>query len=189
LESDRPEFCSEKLSNTGTNSVFRIGLVLLQAVSTAVLACPSNLPIIVDFNFPPDDPAYSLLVGEPLSIDQQLRLMLSRVVHISIDPTVPKTTKQSGDEEDEDNDPDRIITNARPASPSDGLLTSSELLDLYSICAPLRSVYDKGLRTARALRLDVRTFGDRVSHDSTRPGAHEPEWTCYAHYWKTGLGT
>lgn len=123
-------------------------------------------------------------------MDQDTRLNVSRVVHISIDPTVNVSTKHVGDEEEGGSDPDRVITNARAASPSDGLLTSSELLELFSNGAVLRSAYDEGLRAARALRSDVRTFGDRVSLNLTRRGArvHEPEWTCYAHYWKTGLG-
>jgi RNA exonuclease NGL2 len=142
---------------------------------------------MLDFNFPPDDPAYSLIVGEPLSVVQEARLTASRVVHTSIDPTVSKSVNHPGDEEGE-NDPDKVITNARPASPADGLLTSSDLLELFSNGVLLRSAYDDGLRVARTLRSDVTTFGDRVSLPSAQRGAHEPEWTCYAHYWKTGLG-
>ncbi|KAG1885814.1 endonuclease exonuclease phosphatase [Suillus subluteus] len=52
-----------------------------------------------DFNFTPDDPAYSLLVGDPLTEAQSQRLHMSRVIHITIDPTVPPTTKKADDEE------------------------------------------------------------------------------------------
>jgi RNA exonuclease NGL2 len=120
-------------------------------------------------------------------VDQEARLNLSRVVHTSIDPTVPKSVNQAGDEEGE-NDPDKVITNARTALPSDGLLTSSELFELFSNGVPVRSAYDEGLRVARTSQSDFRTFGDRSSLPSMQRGAHEPEWTCYTHYWKTGLG-
>ena len=49
--------------------------------------------VIVDFNFQPDDAAYSLLVGDPLLPEQSARLAQSRVVHVTIDPIVPKTEK------------------------------------------------------------------------------------------------
>jgi RNA exonuclease NGL2 len=36
-----------------------------------------------DFNFSPDDPGYSLLVGGQLNAEQRDRLEISRVVHVS----------------------------------------------------------------------------------------------------------
>ncbi|KAF9240862.1 endonuclease exonuclease phosphatase [Melanogaster broomeanus] len=144
-----------------------------------------------DFNFEPDDPAYSLLVGVPLSPAQRERLEVSRVVHVSIDPSVPKSVVKEADEGgggEEQADPDRVIRNSRDATPSDGLLSDVELCDLVQ--HRLRSAYDEGQRTQRALlerKSDVATYGDRKSLPADRPGAHEPMWTSYTHYWKTTL--
>ena len=140
-----------------------------------------------DFNFAPDDPAYSLLVGEPLLPAQEERLRPSRVVHLSIDPEImPEIAKpEQGDEAGDEIDPDKIITNARPAKASDGLLTNSELIELFT--TPLRSVYDKGIEIQRESSKDVTSYGDRVPLIG-RKGANEPEWTSYTHYWKTVLG-
>lgn len=41
----------------------------------------------LDFNLPPDDAAYALLVGDPLLPAQKQKLAASRVVHASIDPS------------------------------------------------------------------------------------------------------
>ena len=145
-----------------------------------------------DFNFAPDDPAYSLLVGSPLSAAQSSRLQLSRVIHISIDPTVPPTAKKADDEEGDGSeaDPDRVINNSRAATSSDGLLSDLELTALFTNGAKLRSAYDEGQRSQKESGLpgDVSTFGDRASLPSDRLGAHEPMWTSYTHYWKTTLG-
>jgi RNA exonuclease NGL2 len=145
-----------------------------------------------DFNFAPDDPAYSLLVGDPILPDQEENLSSSRVIHVSIDPSVPVTSKTSGEEEANGTataDPDKTITNARLALPADGLLSTPELVTLFARDAPLRSAYDDALRKYRTLsNKDVNTFGDRVALQSTRRGAFEPEWTSYTHYWKTVLG-
>ena len=141
---------------------------------------------IPDFNFSPDDPAYSLLVGNPLSIEQKDRLNTSRVVHVSIDPTVPTTT-ETEPEEGEKADPDRVIRNSRVANSADGLLSDSELLDLFP--HSLRSAYDGGQRTARLMSLDgVMTFSDRMTFAVERLGAHEPMWTSYTHFWQSTLG-
>lgn len=42
-----------------------------------------------DFNFQPDDPAYSLLVGDPVLAAQEAELNESMVVHRTVDPSVP----------------------------------------------------------------------------------------------------
>lgn len=69
----------------------------------------------------------------------------SSVVHISIDPSIPKTIERkvhenqeedeseaaAGQEEKGESDPDRIITNSRPCLPSDGLLDYNSLISLY----------------------------------------------------------
>lgn len=130
-----------------------------------------------------------MLVGDPLLPAQVDALATSRVVHVTVDPDVPPTATAPA-EEDGDvlaNHPDRIITNARPAIPSDGLLTIDELVDLYT--TPVRSAYEEGLTKHRASNSDVVTFGNHVPFQSPRRGANEPEWTSYTHYWKTVLGT
>ncbi|KAI6133140.1 Endonuclease/exonuclease/phosphatase [Pisolithus croceorrhizus] len=139
-----------------------------------------------DFNFSPEDPAYSLLVGDPLSAEQKHSLDVSRVVHVSIDSSVPKSSTTDG-EEGEEGDPDRIIRDSRVAEVSDGLLSDSELLDLFR--HPLRSAYDEGQRMRKAVAKpsDVVTFGDRIPLSTARLGANEPMWTSYTHYWKTTL--
>jgi len=152
---------------------------------------------VPDFNLTPEDPGYSLLVGDPILPPQEELLALSRVVHASIDPDgVPATesrdTKNNEDDGTEQ-DPDRIIVNARAATPSDGLLSTEELVEMVRNLgvANLESSYDKGLGIAKLSGdNDIQTFGDRVSSvASTRKGRHEPEWTSYTHFWKTVLGS
>ncbi|KAG1826035.1 endonuclease exonuclease phosphatase [Suillus subaureus] len=144
-----------------------------------------------DFNFTPDDPAYSLLTGDSLTEVQSQRLHMSRVIHVTIDSTVPPTTKKADDEEGDGSeaDPDRVINNSRVATSSDGLLSDLELTSLFIDGAKLRSAYDEGQRAQRdnGTPGDLYTFGDRVSSPPTRLGAHEPMWTSYTHYWKTTL--
>ena len=151
---------------------------------------------ILDFNLTPEDPGYSLLVGDPITSPQEELLALSRVVHSSIDPDgapVAELKEAKNEEEDgAEQDPDRTIVNARIATPADGLLSAEELAGMVQKLgvANLESSYDKGLKLAQALEdSDVRTFGDRVtSIPSTRQGRYEPEWTSYTHFWKTVLG-
>jgi RNA exonuclease NGL2 len=147
------------------------------------------ISLVPDFNFAPDDPAYSLLVGDQLLPIQENHLASSRVVHLTVDPDVPPTNAHTPAEEESGNsetDPDKIITNARPAISSDGFLTNAELVELYA--TPARSVYDEGLSKYRQSTNDVVTYRDRVNLQPSRRGANEPEWTCYTHYWKTVLG-
>lgn len=122
---------------------------------------------------------------------QEERLVPSRVVHLSIDPTVaPTLAKVPADDEEGgdagETDPDRVITNARRAKPSDGLLTTAELTELYA--TPVCSAYEEGLTKHRNISTDVVTYGDRVAFEPPRRGSNEPEWTSYTHYWKTVLG-
>lgn len=148
-----------------------------------------------DFNFTPEDPGYSLLVGDPITPSQEELLALSRVVHVSIDPDgIPATApKESTNEEDDgaEQDSDRIIVNARMAMPADGLLSTEELVEMTQRLgvANLKSSYDKGLRLAKTSGdSEIRTLGDRVtSIPSTKQGRYEPEWTSYTHFWKTVL--
>ena len=147
----------------------------------------SHLSIcLIDFNFPPDDPAYSLLVGDDLLPPQSDRLAASRVVHVTIDPDVPVTTNkmiaedESGVEGEGETDPDRIIVNARVAKDDDGLLTDKELKEICSRAGQLFSAYDRGLQMAENLDPEL-LFGNRVSISEDRKGASEPVWTSYTH--------
>lgn len=143
----------------------------------------------LDFNFAPDDPAYSLLVGDPLLPAQEERLTSSQVVHVSVDPTVATIPKvvTDGAAGEEDSDPDKVITNARPVTTVDGLFSTTELVEMFSQLPRLRSAYDEGLEQV-AIANGSRTFGHRVLIPSPRRGQHEPEYTSYTHYWKTVLG-
>ncbi|KAK7694810.1 hypothetical protein QCA50_001998 [Cerrena zonata] len=140
-----------------------------------------------DFNFAPDDPAYSLLVGNGILPEQSKRLASSRVVHVTIDPSVPVTTNKmmGDDEEGGETDPDRIITNARAAVEADGLLTDNELADMFKSSGTVFSTYDRGLRLCE--NIEEFTCGARLGIPPSRLGGYDPVWTSYTHYWKTVL--
>ncbi|KAJ7837526.1 Endonuclease/exonuclease/phosphatase [Mycena olivaceomarginata] len=145
-----------------------------------------NWPCMIagDFNFSPDDPGYSLLVGDQLNAEQRDRLETS-LTFLST-PTVPPTVK-GAPAEDEGGavDPDRVITSARRAVPADGLLSDSELASLFPAANVVRSAYDEGLRQHKeASSTGFPTFGDRMSLPRTKKGYYEPEYTSYTHYWK-----
>ena len=146
--------------------------------------------LFIDFNFCPDDAAYSLFAGDPLLSEQEAKLAASRVVHKTIDPDVPAAPQASASEAEEDEaaaatetDPDRVITNARPALPEDGLLSDAELAHMLRQYDRPTSVYDEGQRmccAASTLEREL-TFGDRVPIPSGRRGAYEPNWTSYTY--------
>ena len=151
---------------------------------------------IADFNLTPEDPGYSLLVGDQIIPSQEELLAHSRVVHASIDPDgVPiAESKETKNDEDDgaEQDPDRVIVNARMATPADGLLSTEELVEMVRKLevANLESSYHTALGIAKISGdSDIRTFGDRAtSIPPTRQGRYEPEWTSYTHFWKTVLG-
>ncbi|KAF9569658.1 Endonuclease/exonuclease/phosphatase [Agrocybe pediades] len=144
-----------------------------------------------DFNFTPSDPAYSLLSGNDLLESQIDAIKPSLVVHASLDSRVlnnlPTVLSASAEEESEDADPDKVITNARPATAEDGLLTVSELSDWFSKLPSLHSAHDEGLKAARREGNVVPTYGDRISLPSGRKGTCEPSYTSYTHYWQSVL--
>jgi hypothetical protein len=147
-----------------------------------------------DFNFSPEEPGYALLVGDMLTSAQEELLERSRVVHVSVDPTVPLTNPAAANDDEDDGaqaDPDRVITNAREASPADGLLNSSELLDLFAVSTLRpRSLYDEGQRLLEkhSSPSPVPRCGERMGLPPHKRGAYEPEWTSYTHYWQSVLG-
>jgi hypothetical protein len=125
---------------------------------------------------------------------QEELLERSRVVHVSVDPTVPLTNPAAADDDEDGGaqaDPDRVITNARKASPADGLLNLSELLDLFSVTTLRpRSLYDEGQRMLEntSSPSPIPRCGERIGLPPHARGAYEPEWTSYTHYWKSVLG-
>lgn len=129
--------------------------------------------------------------GDPLLKAQQDKITPSMVVHSSIDPSVSKSSsnpKPSGDDEEEDVDPDRHITNARSPTPQDGLLNVAEIVEWFSQLPKFRSLYDDGLAKAQEHDIDIPTYGQRVLVQVERHGKHEPEYTSFTHYWQSVLG-
>ncbi|KAH6917297.1 Endonuclease/exonuclease/phosphatase [Coprinopsis sp. MPI-PUGE-AT-0042] len=148
-----------------------------------------------DFNFPPEDPGYALLTGAALLPEQIERLVPSYVVHKTVDPnqTQETSTGPSADAEEggEDADPDRVITNARRAEPSDGLLRIDELGDFFPERQQVQSIYQVGLKqylssTASGTSLPP-IYGSNRPMESNTAGYYEPKWTSYTHYWKSVL--
>ena len=123
---------------------------------------------------------------------QEELLEKSRVVHVSVDPTVPLTNPFAINDDEDGGalaDPDKLITNAREASPADGLLKSSELVDLFAVTAlHPRSLYDEGQRLLEKKSSPVPRCGERIGLPPHKRGAYEPEWTSYTHYWQNVLG-
>jgi RNA exonuclease NGL2 len=147
----------------------------------------------VDFNFSPAEPGYALLVGDALTPAQEELLERSRVVHVSVDPSVPLSNPAAATDDDDEGgaetaDPDRVITNARNASPTDGLLSSSELVQLFAVARRPRSLYDEGQRLLEKISGPVQRCGERMGLPPHQRGAYEPEWTSYTYYWQSVLG-
>jgi len=140
-----------------------------------------------DFNCTPDDPTYALLVGDPLSPEQRSKISDSQVVHTSVEPAMQKFDQPRMDNEEEEATDLRVITSARAANVTDGLLSIAELEALYANGAQLKSIYDIGLRERSHSGHHFKTFGDRVLLSPGRHGSYEPEFTSYTHYWKSVL--
>ncbi|KAL1737944.1 Endonuclease/exonuclease/phosphatase, partial [Schizophyllum fasciatum] len=116
----------------------RQSAILVREVLRLRALLSKDWPCIIsgDFNFQPDDPAYSLLVGDPVLPAQAETLQASMVVHRTVDPSVPADPAEGGEDDDEGDAaataPDRIpIKSARPAKDdgSDGLLSPDALRD------------------------------------------------------------
>lgn len=133
------------------------------------------------------------MIGDNVLPEQEEKLRPSYVVHKSLDPTVVAGASSNDENEEEDVDPDKVITSARAAGPTDGLLSLPELQELFSQSgSPLKSAYDSGLQVYLQSwsndRDKPRTFGDRAPIPPSRKGRYEPEWTNYTFYWKLVLG-
>lgn len=128
---------------------------------------------------------------------QEEFLERSRVIHVSVDPSVPLSNPGAATKDDDDDeggggaetaDPDRVITNARKASPADALLSSSELVQLFAVAPRPRSLYDEGQRLLEKVSGPVQRCGERMGLPAHQRGAYEPEWTSYTYYWQNVLG-
>ncbi|KAF9532016.1 Endonuclease/exonuclease/phosphatase [Crepidotus variabilis] len=146
-----------------------------------------------DFNFTPSDATYSLLFKEPLLETQEETITASRVVHFTVDSSVltdtpsADTAKAASAEDDEEGNPARTITKARPAQPEDGLLTIPQITALFNTLPKPRSLYAEGIKLAKAEGATVHTFGERTGLSEDRQGFMEPEYTSYTFYWKNVL--
>jgi len=135
-----------------------------------------------DFNFTPLEGTYNLLKGDHMNQMQVAKIEDSRVVHMSIDPTVVPGTAFAVDE---DGDPDRVIKAARRCSLGDGLLTICELKRIFEQLPNVRSAYAQANET---LDIDRKTyFGSSNGLQDGESGFFEPLVTAYAHYWKATL--
>jgi RNA exonuclease NGL2 len=116
----------------------------------------------------------------------------SLVIHSSVDASVGANILSSNgapDNDSEDIDPDRVITNARQAESHDELLTISQFVTWFSSLPNLRSAYNDGLREVSKLSDTLPTYGRRMTLPLGRCGSHEPAYTSYTHYWQSVLGT
>jgi RNA exonuclease NGL2 len=87
---------------------------------------------------------------------------------------------------EEEADPDRVIRDSRDSKPSDALLSDDELSALVG--HRLRSAYDEGQRTSLMKGNNVPIYGVQNDLPTVKPGACEPMWTSFTHYWKATLG-
>lgn len=89
-------------------------------------------------------------------------------------------------------DPDRVLTNHRLAVPSDGLLDTSELVELFR-GYNIRSAYGDGHAKVFAPSGEAdNIFGVRQESDGVdtrRKGYDEPKWTSFTQFWRLTLVT
>ncbi|KAG8907569.1 hypothetical protein FRB99_003493 [Tulasnella sp. 403] len=143
-----------------------------------------------DFNTQPSEAAYSLLTNKPLSPAHLQTFDASRVIHVSLDPTIasdPSTSRRDNDEggDGESNDPDRAILDARRPQASDALLSNDEIIQLFGNGKyPLRSAYDEALAAVPSEIGNVFSARD----PSASCGRNEPLYTSFTFYWKVTLG-
>jgi len=130
-----------------------------------------------DFNAQPSEPTYSLLVGQELLDSQRAELDRSRVVHISVDPSIVLSTPDGNARSSE-----RFIPNSRKPIPSDGLSSVHDLESQFQsiLLRPLRSVYDE-------VEMSSHTFGQRHNLPVDRKGRYEPMWTSFTPLWRLTL--
>ncbi|QRV87748.1 endonuclease/exonuclease/phosphatase family protein [Ceratobasidium sp. AG-Ba] len=169
----------------------------------------SSIIMAGDFNFQPDEAAYALLRGSPLTPEQYVQLDSSRVVHVSLDPTVPRTPRTGTDADDDDEaagsgaavrtdiktsegDEEPVvpvkIKDSRQAEPKDGLLSNEEMLEFFKAGGDTRSAYDEVLgRCGQSAGESDNVLVARDPSMQGRRGAYEPMWSCFTHYWRSTL--
>ncbi|KAJ1309033.1 hypothetical protein OPQ81_004714 [Rhizoctonia solani] len=165
-----------------------------------------------DFNFQPNEVGYALLRGADITPEHYSELESSRVVHVTLDPTVPRTPRtgtdtddddeaagagaaprpdlKKGDGEEEESEPvvATKIKDARTAVETDGLLTNEEMLELFGAGGKARSAYDEILeRSAESAGETDNLISARDPSMKGRKGANEPMWSCFTHYWRSTL--
>jgi len=115
----------------------------------------------------------------------------SSVIHVSLDPSVPKTILVE-DEEGEAPDPDKVLTSVRSATEADGLLSIAEIRDLFESLPQLHSAYSLGLSKISETNEGILVGTTAQSrYDTTLPNPcarFEPAFTSYTRFWKNTLG-
>ncbi|EJD34094.1 hypothetical protein AURDEDRAFT_117774 [Auricularia subglabra TFB-10046 SS5] len=130
--------------------------------------------ILGAFNFPPTDGGYALLVGSPwFAQQQQQSLEKSRVVYVSLDPSIESGVAPADDDDEgggeKETDPDRELRALAPAP-------------------HLWSIYDRALRTGADVSGLVLYRSRLPPETHTALGAFESTFRSYTHYWKAALG-
>ena len=95
-----------------------------------------------------------------------------------MDPFVPHTGSAETNEDDAggaESNPEEVITNAHGALPTDGLLSSSELTELFAVPTHPRSLYDEGRRLLDTTSDLILRYGERLDLPPHRRGAYEPD--------------
>jgi RNA exonuclease NGL2 len=136
------------------------------------------------------------------------------VVHVSLDPTVPRTPRTGTADDDDDDEAAGAgaavrsdlkkgngeeaeeepvvatkIKDARPAVEADGLLSNDEIVHLFVAGGETRSAYDEILsRCANSTGEADNVLAARDPAMKGRKGANEPMWSCFTHYWRSTLG-
>ncbi|CAE6388000.1 unnamed protein product [Rhizoctonia solani] len=174
----------------------------------------SSIIMAGDFNFQPNEVGYALLRRADLTPEHCSELESSRVVHVSLDPTVPRTPRtgteaddddeaagagaaprpdlKRGDGEGEESEPEPVVAtkikDSRSAIEADGLLSNEEMLKLFGT-EEVRSAYDEILGQSATLKGESdNVLSARDSSMKGRKGANEPMWSCFTHYWRSTLG-
>ncbi|KAG8759530.1 hypothetical protein FRC12_009727 [Ceratobasidium sp. 428] len=169
----------------------------------------SSIIMAGDFNFQPDEAAYALLRGTSLTPEQYGQLDSSRVIHVSLDPTVPRTPRTGTDADDDDEaagagaavrtdlkkgdgEKESVvptkIKDSRPAEAKDGLLSNEEMVKLFEAGGETRSAYDEILgRCAESKGEADNVLAVRDPAMQGRKGGYEPMWSCFTHYWRSTL--
>jgi len=108
-----------------------------------------------DFNISPDDPAYAILLGSPLTEEQRSVLNTSLVIHATVDPSIQRAHEKrpidvDSDEEEEgegqttgqtqteaqEQSASALPPNTRRAELRDGLLSEQELRAMARLVLP-----------------------------------------------------